>query len=242
MSYYLIQQIGQRQDHGTEHGRACGRRRRPPASDCLANTDRRAEKSAAAGCSSSSAPQPRTDWLDGVVARDDHGFILTGPTCATCAAGRWTDRRTIGNKCAGCVRCRRCACRLRQTGGRRGRRRLDGRDVGAPVSGGGEGERPWARTACMTSSEPCSCSKRSPTSNSDAVRQRPHRGLRARSHLHRRRTGHLLLRDAGRRTGDVQALRRRRHLNRRTSQRGVYCGAWSAYARARNTSTRRRYG
>ena len=22
---------------------------------------------------------PRTDWLDGVVARDDHGFILTGP-------------------------------------------------------------------------------------------------------------------------------------------------------------------
>jgi thioredoxin reductase (NADPH) len=23
---------------------------------------------------------PRTDWLDGVVARDDHGFILTGPS------------------------------------------------------------------------------------------------------------------------------------------------------------------
>ena len=23
---------------------------------------------------------PRTDWLDGVVARDDTGFILTGPT------------------------------------------------------------------------------------------------------------------------------------------------------------------
>jgi len=22
---------------------------------------------------------PRTDWLDGVLARDDHGFILTGP-------------------------------------------------------------------------------------------------------------------------------------------------------------------
>ena len=22
---------------------------------------------------------PRTDWLDGVVARDDHGFILAGP-------------------------------------------------------------------------------------------------------------------------------------------------------------------
>ena len=23
--------------------------------------------------------EPRTDWLDGVVARDDHGFILAGP-------------------------------------------------------------------------------------------------------------------------------------------------------------------
>ena len=23
--------------------------------------------------------EPRTDWLDGVVVRDDHGFILTGP-------------------------------------------------------------------------------------------------------------------------------------------------------------------
>ena len=22
---------------------------------------------------------PRTDWLDGVVARDDHGFVLAGP-------------------------------------------------------------------------------------------------------------------------------------------------------------------
>ncbi len=39
--------------------------------------------------------EPRTDWLDGVVARDDHGFILSGPICATCVAGRWTVRRTI---------------------------------------------------------------------------------------------------------------------------------------------------
>jgi thioredoxin reductase (NADPH) len=22
---------------------------------------------------------PRTEWLDGILARDDHGFILTGP-------------------------------------------------------------------------------------------------------------------------------------------------------------------
>ena len=28
--------------------------------------------------SSSSAPSPRTDWLEGVVARDERGFILAG--------------------------------------------------------------------------------------------------------------------------------------------------------------------
>ena len=33
----------------------------------------------AGGCAVSSAPTPRTDWLEGVLARDDHGFILAGP-------------------------------------------------------------------------------------------------------------------------------------------------------------------
>jgi thioredoxin reductase (NADPH) len=29
---------------------------------------------------------PRTDWLDGSVARDQHGFVLTGPEVATSGA------------------------------------------------------------------------------------------------------------------------------------------------------------
>ena len=45
----------------------------------------------------------------------------------------------FGNKCAGCVCCRRCACRIRQTSGGGRRRRVDGGDVGAPLSGGGLG-------------------------------------------------------------------------------------------------------
>jgi thioredoxin reductase (NADPH) len=30
---------------------------------------------------------PRTDWLDGVVQRDEHGFVLTGPDLRREAAG-----------------------------------------------------------------------------------------------------------------------------------------------------------
>ena len=51
--------------------------------------------------------QPRTDWLDGVVARDDHGFILAGPDLRDVL---WLDAgktaAPFGNKCARCVCCR----------------------------------------------------------------------------------------------------------------------------------------
>lgn len=37
---------------------------------------------------------PHTDWLDGVVVRDDHGFVVTGPDLATSRAGYgWTLER-----------------------------------------------------------------------------------------------------------------------------------------------------
>ncbi len=51
--------------------------------------------------------QPRTDWLDGIVARDDHGFILAGPGPARRV--RMDVGKTpspFGNKCARCVCCR----------------------------------------------------------------------------------------------------------------------------------------
>jgi thioredoxin reductase (NADPH) len=34
--------------------------------------------------------EPRTDWLDGVVARDDRGFVLTGPDLQDGHLGDWT--------------------------------------------------------------------------------------------------------------------------------------------------------
>ena len=49
--------------------------------------------------------EPRTDWLDGVVARDDHGFILAGPDLqGRLPAGRWTARRTTWKQaCPACL-------------------------------------------------------------------------------------------------------------------------------------------
>lgn len=39
--------------------------------------------------------EPRTDWLDGTVARDEHGFLLAGPDLSASAAGvSWPLQRT----------------------------------------------------------------------------------------------------------------------------------------------------
>ena len=54
------EQSGSRHPGPRRHGQT-GDRRRP------------------APCSSLSGPRPHTDWLDGVVQRDEHGFILAGP-------------------------------------------------------------------------------------------------------------------------------------------------------------------
>ena len=80
---------------------------------------------------------PRTEWLEEAgIARDDHGFILSGPDLHE---GLRLDARPSaappGNKRARCVCCRRCAIGVREAGGGRRRRRIDGGDAGAPVSG-----------------------------------------------------------------------------------------------------------
>ena len=84
MSYYLIQQI---EKNDNIKVRTCTE---------VVDVDRRGRPPRPAWCSKTSAPartrpstcarmccfigaEPRTDWLDGVVARDDHGFILAGP-------------------------------------------------------------------------------------------------------------------------------------------------------------------
>ena len=84
MSYYLIQQIEKNDnitvrtctevvdtlgedDHLT--GLVCSNRQ----------TGERGDGRPATGMCCFIGATPRTDWLDGVVARDDHGFILSGP-------------------------------------------------------------------------------------------------------------------------------------------------------------------
>ncbi len=83
MSYYLIQQI-RANDKITV--RTCTKSSTRSAEDdhldglVLENTQTgEKEGSAAGGMFIFIGAEPRTDWLDGVVARDDHGFILSGP-------------------------------------------------------------------------------------------------------------------------------------------------------------------
>ena len=82
--YYLIQQI---EANDNIKVRTCTEvvdtvgERRPPDGPGVCSTGRpaRPRTSTATGCACFIGAEPRTDWLDGVVARDDHGFILSGP-------------------------------------------------------------------------------------------------------------------------------------------------------------------
>lgn len=82
MSYYLIQQIEQRPNITV---RTCTEVRRAVGDDHLQRltlVDNRTGDTEDVTCARMFifiGAAPRTDWLDGVVARDDHGFILTGP-------------------------------------------------------------------------------------------------------------------------------------------------------------------
>jgi thioredoxin reductase (NADPH) len=82
MSYYLIQQIRandkiKEMPHTVVHA-VKGNSRLERI--CLENTQTGAREEFACGrMFIFIGAEPRTDWLDGVVARDDHGFILSGP-------------------------------------------------------------------------------------------------------------------------------------------------------------------
>ncbi|OBG39967.1 FAD-dependent oxidoreductase [Mycobacterium sp. E3198] len=82
MSYYLIQQIEQRPNITV---RTCTEVRRAVGDDHLQRltlVDNRTGDTEDVTCARMFifiGAAPRTDWLDGVVARDDHGFVLTGP-------------------------------------------------------------------------------------------------------------------------------------------------------------------
>ena len=94
MSHYLIEQIAalreRRGPHRLAGGRGRGRRRaRARAAHGAAPTAPRAVEEVDAVFVFIGAA-PRTDWLEGVVARDERGFILAG---ADAKAAGWPLRR-----------------------------------------------------------------------------------------------------------------------------------------------------
>jgi thioredoxin reductase (NADPH) len=82
MSYYLIQQIEQNPKISV---RTCTEVQRVTGDDHLEKltlVDNRTGDAEEVSCARMFifiGAAPRTEWLDGVLARDDHGFILTGP-------------------------------------------------------------------------------------------------------------------------------------------------------------------
>ncbi len=143
MSYYLIQQI---EKNANITVRTCTevvesrRRGRPPHQPCAigqavrpkGDSDRRP-----------AVLLHRCRTADRLAGCDRQGRPRIHPVRPGPARRRRLDAgpsaSPLGNKCARCVCCRGCACRVSQTGGRRRRRRIDGSDVGAPVFGRGLG-------------------------------------------------------------------------------------------------------
>jgi thioredoxin reductase (NADPH) len=82
MSHYLIEQIKQRPNITV---RTCTEVHRAVGGECLEKLiliDNRTGETQETSCARMFifiGAAPRTDWLDGVVARDERGFILTGP-------------------------------------------------------------------------------------------------------------------------------------------------------------------
>ena len=83
MSHYLIEQIKQRPNITV---RTCTAVQRAVGTECLEKlvlVDNRTGQIQETSCARMFifiGAAPRTEWLDGVIARDDHGFILTGPS------------------------------------------------------------------------------------------------------------------------------------------------------------------
>ena len=83
MSHYLIEQIKQRPNITV---RTCIEVQRAVGTKCLEKlvlVDNRTGQIQETSCARMFifiGAAPRTEWLDGVIARDDHGFILTGPS------------------------------------------------------------------------------------------------------------------------------------------------------------------
>lgn len=89
MSSYLVEQVRALPNitvrTRTRVAKAHGEQRLEAVS--VRNGSGAVERLPAAGMFVFTGAQPRTDWLDGIVARDAHGYVRTGP--ALIPAGRW---------------------------------------------------------------------------------------------------------------------------------------------------------
>ena len=138
MSSYLVDQVEQTANitvrTGTEVGGVHGDERLERVD--LVGDDGRRETVEAAGLFMFIGAAPCTDWLDGVVARDDHGFVLAGSHLTRGRSWKEAARADgAGDQRAGRVRGGRRARPLRQAGGVGRGRRLDRRALRAPVPG-----------------------------------------------------------------------------------------------------------
>ena len=179
MSHYLIEQLARdRQHRGATRAPSIDEMHGDGHLEGLTLATHRHRRGASAstrpGCSSSSAAQPRTDWLDGVVARDARGFVLTGPDLLVDGQRPrgWPLERDpyhLEASSPGRVRRRRRAGRLGQAG-RVGRRRgRDGRHPGAPLPGNAmtlSSAPTDERLVPRRAADACSSSRRSTTSSS----------------------------------------------------------------------------
>ena len=144
MSQYLIDQIARDAQHRGPHlhqvAEAHGEEHLERSTSCTPRPATGQTEPVRASLFIFIGAQPRTDWLAGVVERDERGFILTGPDLMPRRqrpAGLEPRTATLpaGDQRAGRLRRRRRAPRLGQARGLRRRRGLDRHLVRPPVSG-----------------------------------------------------------------------------------------------------------
>ena len=145
MSHYLIEQLAGAAERRRPHGRASRSPPRARTATCArcasATPTAREAVEAVDACFVFIGAAPRTDWLEGVVARDERGFILAG---ADAKGAGWPLRARplpARDERARRVRRRRRARALDQARGERGRRGLDGRLADPRVPGAGMSHR-----------------------------------------------------------------------------------------------------
>ena len=139
MSHYLIEQLAALAERRGAHRHAGRRRPRARTATCAACAcaARDGEESTLEvdACFVFIGASPRTDWLEGVVARDERGFILAGPDAQADGWPLKRDPYLLETTVPGRVRRRRRPRALDQARRQRRRRGLDGRLADPPVPG-----------------------------------------------------------------------------------------------------------